>query len=218
MIVLDAIRVRDADTLALDGATMLLPANAVHGIAGRGRSALLKAVYGLLPLEAGSITEAGRPLRRRDIGYLEADPVFFSGLTARDHIDLVRRRNRTADPAPWLRRLPVPLDREAARLAPAERKHLALILTMMQPKRILLLDHPFRGLGPEGVFALQRWLLQLGTKGRTVVIAESSIARLEGICDDLYALAGGQVRGRYEHYEWVRALRETAADAEIPEK
>ena len=47
MITIDALRVRDRERTPLDGVTMLLTANAVHGIAGEGRSELLRAVYGL---------------------------------------------------------------------------------------------------------------------------------------------------------------------------
>lgn len=41
MITIDALRVRDRERTPLDGVTMLLTANAVHGIAGEGRSELL---------------------------------------------------------------------------------------------------------------------------------------------------------------------------------
>ena len=200
MITIDALRVRDGEQTPLDGVTMLLTANAVHGIAGEGRSVLLRAVYGLLTPESGRISAGGRPLRRREMAYLEAEPHFWPGLTARDCIDLVRRCNPASDPAPLLRRLPVPPDAEAAGMSPAERKRLALVL---------LLDEPFRGLDVESLFAVQRLILQLGTEGRTLLVAADSLTPLDGICDDLYVLGGGCVRGRYEHYEFQRAARET---------
>ena len=82
MITIDALRVRDRERTPLDGVTMLLTANAVHGIAGEGRSELLRAVYGLAVPESGSVTSGGHPLRRRDMAYLEAEPRFWPGLTA----------------------------------------------------------------------------------------------------------------------------------------
>ena len=59
MITIDAIRVRDGERTLLDGVTMLLTANAVHGIAGEGRSTLLRTVYGLLKPESGHISAHG---------------------------------------------------------------------------------------------------------------------------------------------------------------
>lgn len=216
MITIDALRVRDRERTPLDGVTMLLTANAVHGIAGEGRSELLRAVYGLAVPESGSVTSGGHPLRRRDMAYLEAEPRFWPGLTAGDCLGLVRRYHPASDPAPLLRRLPVPLDAEAAALPGAERKRLALVLLLLNPKRVLLLDEPFRGLDVESAFMLRQLILQLGSEGRTVLVA-ARLAELDGICDDFYVLGGGGVRGRYEHYEFARAVREAAASG-IAEK
>lgn len=217
MITIDALRVRDRERTPLDGVTMLLTANAVHGIAGEGRSELLRAVYGLAVPESGSVTSGGHPLRRRDMAYLEAEPRFWPGLTAGDCLGLVRRYHPASDPAPLLRRLPVPPAAEAASMPPNERKRLALILLLMQRKRVLLLDEPFCGLDVESVFVVQQLILQLGCEGRTLLVAADSLALLDGICDDLYVLGGGGVRGRYEHYEFARAVREAAASG-IAEK
>ena len=89
MITIDALRICDGERTPLDGVTMLLTANAVHGIAGEGRSELLRAVYGLAVPESGSVTSGGHPLRRRDMAYLEAEPRFWPGLTAGDCLGLV---------------------------------------------------------------------------------------------------------------------------------
>lgn len=216
MITIDALRICDGERTPLDGVTMLLTANAVHGIEGEGRSELLRAVYGLAVPESGSVTSGGHPLRRRDMAYLEAEPRFWPGLTAGDCLGLVRRYHPASDPAPLLRRLPVPPATEAAALPPNERKRLALILLLMQRKRVLLLDEPFRGLDVESAFMLRQLILQLGSEGRTVLVA-ARLAELDGICDDFYVLGGGGVRGRYEHYEFARAVREAAASG-IAEK
>ena len=192
MITIDALRICDGERTPLDGVTMLLTANAVHGIAGEGRSELLRAVYGLAVPESGSVTSGGHPLRRRDMAYLEAEPRFWPGLTAGDCLGLVRRYHPASDPAPLLRRLPVPPAAEAAALPPNERKRLALILLLMQRKRVLLLDEPFCGLDAESVFVVQQLILQLGCEGRTLLVAADSLALLDGICDDLYVLGGGR--------------------------
>lgn len=212
MITIDSLRIREGRRVVLDGVTMHLPQNAVHGLAGEGRSALLRAVYGDLRPEAGSITEAGHPLQRREMSLLEADPHFWPGLTARDCIGLIRWFDRKVNPEALLRRFPVPLDQEAATLDAEARKHLGIILTLMRGKRILLLDEPFRELKPERIFVMQQLLLHLGTEGRTVLLASGRIAPLEGVCDDLYLLGEGGVRARYEHYELGRLERSGGPD------
>lgn len=173
-------------------------------------------MYGLVVPDAGRITLGGHPLRRCDVGFAEAEPRFWPGLTVRDCLDLAVRYNPGSNPAAMLRRLPVPFDAEAAALPEAERKRLALVLLLLNPKRVLLLDEPFRGLDVESAFMLRQLILQLGSEGRTVLVA-ARLAELDGICDDFYVLGGGVVRGRYEHYEFARAVREAAASG-IAEK
>ena len=217
MITIDALRIRDGRRMLLDGVTMHLSRNAVHGIAGEGRSALLEALYGIRRPDSGTISEAGHPLQRREMAFLEADPHFWPGLTARDCIGLVRHNGRLANPEALLRRFPVPPDAQAATLDPLARKHLGIILTLMRDKRILLLDEPFRGLEPERVFVMQQLLLRLGSEGRTVILASGKIAPLEGVCDDLYLLGGGSVLARYEHYELGRAIPNPESGSGFPE-
>lgn len=216
MITIDSLRVREGRRILLDGVTMHLPRNAVHGITGEGRSALLRSVYGLVTPEAGSVSESGHPLPRSEMVFLEADPHFWPGLTARDCIGLVRYNDRSANPEALLRRFPVPLDTEARTLPPRERKHLGIILTLMRDKRILLLNEPFRELEPERIFVMQQLLLHLGTEGRTVLLSSEKITPLEGVCDDLYLLGGGCVLARYEHYELGRAAGIPGSGSEFP--
>ena len=194
MITIDSLRIRDGKRMLLDGVTMHLPQSAVHGIAGEGRGALLRAIYGDLQPEDGTISEAGHPLQRREMVLLEADPRFWPGLTARDC-----------------------LDTEAASLGAEARKHLGIILTLMRGKRILLLDEPFRELAPERIFVMQQLLLHLGSEGRTVILTSTRIPLIEGVCDDLYLLGGGKVLARYEHYELGRLGENGSSGSGIPE-
>ena len=217
MITIDSLRIRDGKRMLLDGVTMHLPQSAVHGIAGEGRGALLRAIYGDLQPEAGTISEAGHPLQRREMALLEADPRFWPGLTARDCIGLVRWFDRKVNPEALLRRFPVPLDTEAASLGAEARKHLGIILTLMRGKRILLLDEPFRELAPERIFVMQQLLLHLGSEGRTVILTSTRIPLIEGVCDDLYLLGGGKVLARYEHYELGHLGRDAESGSGFPE-
>ena len=112
----------------------------------------------------------------------------------------------------------VPVVTRQQRVPASAATWLALILLLMQRKRVLLLDEPFCGLDAESVFVVQQLILQLGCEGRTLLVAADSLALLDGICDDLYVLGGGQVQGRYEHYEIRRAIREAGSAAGFPKK
>lgn len=59
------------------------------GINGAGKTTLMNTLYGFVAPSGGSITLDGRPLRRRDIAYLESVNSFYPGMTGRDYLDLV---------------------------------------------------------------------------------------------------------------------------------
>lgn len=70
MITIDSLRVRLGGRTVLDGVTMHLPQNAVHGLVGingAGKTTLMNTLYGFVAPSGGSITLDGHPLRRRDI-------------------------------------------------------------------------------------------------------------------------------------------------------
>ena len=221
MITIDSLSVRrDGRTLS-DGVTMHLAEGAVHGFSGTDDAvwtALFDALFELVRPDTGGVTRFGRPLRRSETAYLERRIRFFDGLTVRDLLDLTARRHPGSDPETCIRLLGLPPDRQLTALPAAVQRKTALAATLMQRKPVLLLDEPFCGLDAESVFVVQQLILQLGCEGRTLLVAADSLALLDGICDDLYVLGGGQVQGRYEHYEFQRAIREAGSAAGFPKK
>ncbi len=58
----------------------------VIGASGAGKTTLLKAIAGLEKSDAGSITFAGQPLKRGQVGYIFQKPILYPHLTARENI------------------------------------------------------------------------------------------------------------------------------------
>lgn len=208
MITINALTLRYGSTTALDGVTMHLTERAVHGlvgISGAGKSSLLGAVYGVVAPDSGSITRAGHPLRRHDMAYLEAEPRFYEGLTGRDMLDLTAHYLTTYDPEPLVRLFGLPVDRQIATWPDEMKKRLALTLTLMQRKPLLLLDEPFEGLDGECLGAMQELLLERRAEGATLLVASQRLAELEPLADDIRLLDRGRITAEYRRGEYARA-------------
>lgn len=148
MITIDSLTVRYGPQTVLDNLTMHLSERSVHGLVGvngAGKTTLFDTFFGLVTPDSGSITHSGHPLRRSEIAYLESETFFYDGMTGRDLLDLTAHYNPSSDPAPYIRVFGLPVDRPVAGWSAGMKRKLALTVTLMQQKPLLLLDEPFNG-------------------------------------------------------------------------
>ena len=163
---------------------------AVRGPSGCGKSTLLRALAGLDPLEAGSVTLDGRdpdawgwPRWRAEVRYLAQKVPVFPG-RPRDLVGLVRKlkgwADRTVtDPVEVARRWHLPQqtwDKPWSRLSGGEQQRVMLAMTLASEPTVLLLDEPTTGLDPEAVAAVEADLA-----GRTAVWVTHDVAQIERV-------------------------------------
>jgi zinc/manganese transport system ATP-binding protein len=135
---------------------------AVLGPNGVGKSTLIKALLGLLPLSTGELKVLGRPpgQANRDIGYLPQRRAFDQGLRLRavDLVELGRDGHRWGIPLP--RRRPDPRVEELIELVGAtqyarrpigelsggEQQRILIAQALVRRPRLLLLDEPLDSL------------------------------------------------------------------------
>ncbi len=132
----------------------------VMGPSGAGKSLLLRAIADLDPNDGEVILDGTRratlpaPLWRRRVGYLAAEPGWWSD-RPRDHLPDTRETHGMCDALA----LPAAImDRPVARLSTGERQRLALIRLLLNGPRVLLLDEPTSGLDPESTARVEALL------------------------------------------------------------
>jgi ATP-binding cassette, subfamily B, multidrug efflux pump len=155
---------------ALQDVTLDIPAGqlvAVTGPVGCGKSALLRALLGIYPLQAGEIRLDGRPLgdlpaevRAARVGYLPQDPYLFSGTIAdniafgdgaAEHQGQRREAIGIAALEPDLQTFPAGIETQigevGVRVSGGQRQRIALARSLAASRTggpgLLLLDDPF---------------------------------------------------------------------------
>jgi branched-chain amino acid transport system ATP-binding protein len=176
---------------------------------GAGKTTTLRTAMGLWPASAGRILFDGQDITRLStpervdlgIAYVPEDMGIFPALTTAENITLAARaatRERDLDSRrldvifgffPALRRFwHVP----AGLLSGGQKQMVAIARAMIEPRRLLLVDEPSKGLAPSIVNALASAFLELKAAGTTILLVEQNASFANQLGDAVSILDDGE--------------------------
>lgn len=184
---------------------------AVIGRNGVGKTTLLSAIMGNMPLTGGSIRFAGEeighlPAHRRarmGIGFVPQGRRIFPHLTVRENLETglsalggrqtgpVRVPDHIFDLFPKLSQI---LHRRGGLLSGGEQQQLAIARALTGQPRLLLLDEPTEGIQPNIVQQIERALRKVRDElGMTILVVEQYLDFVWAFADGYTALDRGRV-------------------------
>jgi ABC-type multidrug transport system ATPase subunit len=176
------LRKRFGRVTVLDGITTRIEPGAfavLLGANGAGKTTLLRCLMGLLTFDGHAaiggcdVARDGRAARRL-IGYVPQRPALPAELSCAEVLDLFARLRgaRAGDPA-WLARVGLQDARNTAvsALSGGLRQRLALAVALQADPAVVLFDEPATHLDTAARRALQRDLVALAGRGRTVLLS-----------------------------------------------
>lgn len=195
----------------LKGVSITVPEGrivAIVGPNGSGKSTLLKAIYGIVPVRAGTVELEGASLKGRRPDQITAMGLnmvpqianVFPEMSVLENLELgalpIRHRYReqlakVLAAQPLLERL---LPQRAATLSGGQRQMVALGRALMSDPKLILLDEPSAGLAPmvqDQVFAKVK---EINGQGVSVLMVEQRARQCLAIADYAYVLEQGQNR------------------------
>jgi iron complex transport system ATP-binding protein len=218
-----AVRYPDAESRALDGVTLDVPAGeitAVLGPNGSGKSTLLRAMLGVLPPESGRVELAGSPVAScsraelaRAIGVVPQTELSAFPITVREMVAMGRyphlgpwRRERETDRVAVrvaMERCHVAdfADRPISTLSGGERQRTLIARALAQEAGILALDEPTAALDVAHEMEVFELLHRIASEGgSTVLLITHHLNLAARFADRLVLLDRGRVaaRGRPE--------------------
>lgn len=195
-----------ADAMVLRGVSGTVRPGRVLGVLGRngvGKTTLMRALAGFLPLRRGTVTLAGRdlermpPHRRLALGmaYAPQEDVVFGDLSVLENLWL-HLDDRDADRyAACLQAFPRLVERMAQRagsLSGGERKLLSFTRTLGLRAALSILDEPTEGVQPENIDRMVALVRARKVRGDAFVIVEQNLEFLLAVADDLMAIDHGE--------------------------
>jgi branched-chain amino acid transport system ATP-binding protein len=182
---------------------------ALIGANGAGKTSTLRAISGLLPLQAGRITFRDTPLGGRDpaaivscgVVHVPEGRKIFSDLTVAENLAIGSYLHRR-DPAAgrrlreMLRRFPI-LERRARQpggtLSGGEQQMLAIARGLMARPALLLLDEPSMGLAPLLVQTVFEVIRAINAEGTTILLVEQNATMALAVAGRGYVMEAGRI-------------------------
>ena len=198
--------------LVLNGVTADFEPGVVHALVGpngSGKSTMLRMAVGLTRPDHGEVSVAGlNPARepervKRIVGYVPEEVSLYESLTPAETFSLVswayglgRGSESRIDWIVDLFGLRGDLNRLVGELSLGTKRRLMIGLALTHDPRVLIMDEPFSGLGPEGAIIVKEILRRSAEEGRTVLFSTHILELAEAVADIVTILHRGSVVAR----------------------
>jgi branched-chain amino acid transport system ATP-binding protein len=180
----------------------------VLGHNGAGKTSLMRALFGLLPLRAGRVTFAGRDITGRrpaenvadGLAFIPQGHGIFPTLSVHDNLDLgafaLRERAKLGERLATVFALfPVLAERRSqigGTLSGGQQQMLAIGMALMHAPRLIILDEPSIGLAPTLVDKVMQAIREVNRRfGTTIVMVEQNVRFSLPIADRVAVLKTG---------------------------
>jgi ribose transport system ATP-binding protein len=196
----------------------------IAGVLGSGREDLCRAIFGAEPLDGGELRVAGKPVRfrvpadavRAGIGYIPAERRFEGvamGMSVAENILLADASSVSVGPfavpskraalvGEWIDRLRIRTPgpgTDVATLSGGNQQKVALAKWLCSPRlRVLVLDHPTRGLDVGAKEDVYRFVREMCGRGLAIVLLSDTLEETIALSHRVIVMRDGQVAARFD--------------------
>jgi len=177
---------------------------------GAGKTTTLRTIMGLWSASQGRITFDGQDITAQhtpaiaalDIAYVPENMGIFADLTVKENMLLAARRARRASEMDearlqWIFKLFPAVEKfwnhPAGKLSGGQKQMLAVSRAIVEPRRLLIVDEPSKGLAPVMVANMIAAFQQLKASGVTILLVEQNINFAKQLGDSVVVMDNGRV-------------------------
>jgi ABC-2 type transport system ATP-binding protein len=207
MLEFEAATKRFGEVDALDRCTFAVRPGRLTGFLGpngAGKTTAMRAVFGLVVLDAGTVRWRGAPIgpsQRTRFGYMPEERGLYPRMRVREQLVYLGRlsgrsaRDTACGVDSWLERLGL-TDRAQERLdalSHGNQQRVQLIAALVNDPALLVLDEPFSGLDPIAMDVMSHLLAEVAAQGATVLFSSHQLDLVEDLCEDVVIIDQGRV-------------------------
>ena len=211
----------------LHGVDLVVPTGQLTMLLGRngaGKTTTLRSIMGLWTASRGQVLLDGQDITHLrtpeiaslGIAYVPENMGIFSDLTVKENMLLAARQARRAaqmDEArlKWIFTLFPAVEKfwnhPAGKLSGGQKQMVAVARAIVEPRRLLIVDEPSKGLAPSIINNMIDAFAQLKASGTTILLVEQNLSFAKRLGDSVAVMDNGRV----VHAGSMQALAENAA-------
>ncbi|MET1412530.1 ABC transporter ATP-binding protein [Roseibium sp. HPY-6] len=193
----------------LQGVDLVVPEGGVTVLLGRngaGKTTTLRTIMGLWTASQGEIrfgdhliTKLETPdISRRGVAYVPEDMGIFTDLTVAENMVLAAS-NGPVDQKRlgWIKELFPPIgtfwEASAGTLSGGQKQMLSVARAIIEPRRLILIDEPTKGLAPAIINAMTEAMRELKQTDTTILLVEQNFAMASAIGDTVAVMDDGRI-------------------------
>ena len=213
LLTLEGVHTRIGRYHILHGVDLAVPRGQLTMLLGRngaGKTTTLRTIMGLWQASQGRITFAGQDITKKHtpqvaqlgIAYVPENMGIFADLTVKENMILAARSARNAaqmDEArlQWIFKLFPAVEKfwnhPAGKLSGGQKQMLAVSRAIVEPRELLIVDEPSKGLAPSIINNMIEAFQQLKQSGVTILLVEQNINFAKRLGDTVAVMDDGRV-------------------------
>jgi ABC-2 type transport system ATP-binding protein len=206
-VVLDKVRKKFGDFVAVNDISLRVPRGSIYGFLGpngAGKTTTIRMMMSIFYPDSGSISILGQPNSetiKDKLGYLPEEKGLYKNMEALDHVAYfgrlkgMTRANARRVGADLLKKFGLGewLNTKCKALSKGMGQKVQLLSTLMHDPELVILDEPFSGLDPVNTEVVRDIILQMKRDNKTVIFSTHVMEQAEQICDHVVLINKGRV-------------------------
>ncbi len=192
------------EVTAVNDLSLDVPRGSIYGFIGpngSGKTTTLRMIMNIFYPDSGAIRIFGEEMRgasTKRIGYLPEERGMYKKMKVRDFLrfagELKSGRKVNAEVDAWLEKLDLAAwaGKKIETLSKGMAQKVQFIATVVTEPELIILDEPFTGLDPVNVEAIKNAVLDLRSRGATVIFSTHDMNVAEKMCDFIFMIFKGQ--------------------------
>ena len=178
---------------------------ALMGLNGMGKTTLMKALMGILPVRAGAVWLDGKDVSKKQpyervasgLAYVPQGRMVFPTLTVEENISTGLRSDKERVPEELYELFPVlkaMRARRAGNLSGGQQQQLVIARALASRPKVLLLDEPTEGIQPSIIKELAETLKRVRSlKNLTILVSEQVLSFALSVADRMLVINRGKI-------------------------